>query len=264
MNPAVALALPISLALLAAATANKASERKETRAIKAQRGNVTSGPSALPIADPSTEALPALNGLGYGAALLAAEKIPIGKYHTLRDFLSSATAESKGIRNIPSDADLPRVVTALRTLAAHTLDPIQNALGPVRINVGWRSPALNDATSGSSVSCPKLPGGKATSSAEAMANGCGSAHMYGAAADINVAGYSDALRSPRLADAILRAIERGAPIRYDQLVWYEPGNKTGHVHVAFWANKPNRGLLTMQDTLHRYRDGILPATALVS
>lgn len=211
--------------------------------------------------------LPRLDGLGYGAALAAAERVPIGRHHTLRDFLASATAERLGIRNVPADSELPDVVAALRALAENALDPIEAALGPVHITAGWRSPALNDATEGGSTACAALPGGRAATSAAAVQHGCGSGHLYGAAADFNVEGYTGELRSAQVADAILQARERGAPIRFDQLVWYAPGSKTRHVHVGYWrpaTGRTNRLLVTESRPGVGYVHGGLPAATLAA
>ena len=73
----------------------------------------------------------------------------------------SAVARSRGIDNTPP----PQAVAALHDLIGHLLDPLREAWGgPVVVNSGYRSPALNAAVGGA----PR------------------SRHMYGEAADITV------------------------------------------------------------------------------
>ena len=85
----------------------------------------------------------------------------MGKYFTVEELCVSAVARSRGIDNAPP----PQAVAALHDLIGHLLDPLREAWGgPVVVNSGYRSPALNAAVGGA----PR------------------SRHMYGEAADITV------------------------------------------------------------------------------
>ena len=77
----------------------------------------------------------------------------------LWEFVVSETASRRGINNTPQQAHIDR----LHTLCKEILEPARQALGPLRINSGYRSPKLNAAIGGSRTS----------------------AHMQGYAADVN-------------------------------------------------------------------------------
>lgn len=82
------------------------------------------------------------------------------KHFTLSEFTRSTTARQKGIDNTPS----AEIVARLTALVDNTLDPLRKAYGkPIRVNSGYRCPALNKAVGGAS----------------------NSGHMYGFAADID-------------------------------------------------------------------------------
>lgn len=66
----------------------------------------------------------------------------------LREFIRSTTADRMGIDNTPT----PREIENLHTLCKQILQPAWNALGPLKINSGFRSSALNRAVGGSSTS----------------------------------------------------------------------------------------------------------------
>lgn len=104
---------------------------------------------------------------------------------------------------------------ALAILVALVLDPLREGIGPVSVNSGFRSEAVNRAVGGSETSD----------------------HMHGFAADI-VAGPKPSEWSPgwgpeRLAQAI---VDRDLP--YDQII-VEPG----WVHVSYRPDGKNRGQL---------------------
>jgi hypothetical protein len=81
-------------------------------------------------------------------------------------------AQLAGLLVSPAHGPRDRVIDRLEVLARTVLQPIRDHVDrPVRINSGFRSPAKNAATPGSSAS---------------------SQHMYGEAADIAIPGYSDA------------------------------------------------------------------------
>ncbi len=119
------------------------------------------------------------------------------------EFLRSARAERLGIPNVPT----PAHEANLRALAWHVLHPLRQAMGgPITISSGYRSPALNAAT----------PGSSATSQ-----------HSLGQAADLvpaDGATFSTA--------AMFHWLRMNAP--FDQLIW-EYGTRTAPawVHVSF-------------------------------
>jgi len=62
----------------------------------------------------------------------------LSKNFTLQELVKSNTATRKGIDNTPDKEQIIK----LRLLAAHLLQPLRNAVGPLRITSGFRSPAL--------------------------------------------------------------------------------------------------------------------------
>ena len=68
---------------------------------------------------------------------------------TIQELTASATAEAKKIKNDPT----PEAVENLKLLVDKVLDPLRDAYGkPIRVNSGYRSPALNAAVKGSKTS----------------------------------------------------------------------------------------------------------------
>lgn len=132
---------------------------------------------------------------------------------TLAEMTRSQTSARRGINNVPP----PAVVLALTTLCREVLEPLRARVGgPIVINSGYRSPALNRAV-----------GGAATSQ-----------HALGEAADIERPGMSN----KALCEAILAA---GIP--FDQLILeaYNPAVPgSGWVHVSYRANRLRRSVLT--------------------
>lgn len=83
------------------------------------------------------------------------------KYFTIEELTSSSTAKAKKIDNTPT----PGIRQNLEALVNKVLDPVREAWGgPITVNSGYRSPALNKAVNGSK----------------------SSHHMLGMAADITV------------------------------------------------------------------------------
>ena len=67
------------------------------------------------------------------------------EHFALEEFTRSETAERLGIDNTPSEA----VVEHLRRLCVLVLEPLRQRFGkPIRINSGYRCPALNRAVGG--------------------------------------------------------------------------------------------------------------------
>jgi len=65
-----------------------------------------------------------------------------------KEFIRSDTAIRKGINNIPG----PNEWACIESLAKNVLQPLRNAIGPLKINSGYRSPELNVAIGGSATS----------------------------------------------------------------------------------------------------------------
>lgn len=84
------------------------------------------------------------------------------EHFTLDEMTASQLAARLGLDN----AAPPAVVEALRHLCETILEPAREALGPLRVSSGYRSPAVDDA----------LP--------RAVANVRPSAHRFGYAADV--------------------------------------------------------------------------------
>ncbi len=129
------------------------------------------------------------------------------------EFLRSARAERLGIPNVPT----PAHEANLRALAWHVLHPLRQAMGgPITISSGYRSPALNAATPGSSTT---------------------SQHSLGQAADLvpaDGATFSTA--------AMFHWLLMNAP--FDQLISEFPDGKgvPKWVHVS-WRETSRRGMV---------------------
>ena len=128
----------------------------------------------------------------------------------LSELVNSNTARSKGLSNEPS----AEIEFALEDLCKEALEPIRKIIGPIRINSGYRSDAVNKSVGGSTTS----------------------AHSYGHAADINPVkvAWKEAM------DKII-----AAGIELDQLIYEHTWVHVGHVQPK---TKKKRGdLLTMNN-----------------
>lgn len=68
---------------------------------------------------------------------------------TIQELTASTTAAAKKINNDPT----PEAAENLKLLVDKVLDPLRDAYGkPIRVNSGYRSPALNKAVKGSKTS----------------------------------------------------------------------------------------------------------------
>ena len=122
------------------------------------------------------------------------------KHFTIAELTRSATAHNMGIDNTPPAS----AVTALHELVDKVLDPLREAWGgPIRVNSGYRCPALN-----------KLVGGTPTSQ-----------HQKGEAADITVGSRSGNCR--------LLALIKRLDLPVDQCIdekgcrWIHVSHRTG-------------------------------------
>lgn len=120
---------------------------------------------------------------------------------TLKELTRSDTADRLDIDNAPNDEQ----IESLRLLCENILQPVRDHFGkPVKINSGFRCPALNQAT-----------GGSATSD-----------HCKGQACDFEIDGVSN----PELAQWI------ADNLKYTQLIleFYTQGQpNSGWVHASF-------------------------------
>ena len=86
------------------------------------------------------------------------------KHFTLDELTSSATAQRKGIANVPDATATAHLIRLVRQV----LDPARSALGkPITVNSGYRCPQLNKAVGGAPKSYHLL--GRA---ADITTNGC--------------------------------------------------------------------------------------------
>lgn len=127
--------------------------------------------------------------------------------------LAELTRTGTGLANDPS----PAQVEKLRALCVHILEPVRAHFNrPVKVNSGYRSPAVNKAVGSSP----------------------GSDHVKGAASDIEVAGVSNLEVARWIRDNL----------SYKQLILenHTPGKpSSGWVHVAYIAGNKAKSTLTM-------------------
>ena len=119
---------------------------------------------------------------------------------TLAELCKSEVAIRRSIDNSPTQD----VISNLQALVVNILQPVRNSLGPITINSGYRSPAVNVAVGGSSTSD----------------------HCLGMAADIEIAGYDNKM--------LAKFIEQN--FRFTQVIleFYEDRQpSSGWVHVSF-------------------------------
>lgn len=72
----------------------------------------------------------------------------LSKNFSLAEITRSNTAKRIGIKNEPNKEHLNNIQTLIRKV----VQPLRDAIGPIRISSGYRSPELNRATSGSNKS----------------------------------------------------------------------------------------------------------------
>lgn len=87
--------------------------------------------------------------------------VQLSPHFKLSELLNSGTARKHKLSNDPS----PEVLANLKLLCEQALEPIRAKVGPLKINSGYRSDAVNKAVGGSTTS----------------------AHSYGLAADLHPA-----------------------------------------------------------------------------
>lgn len=125
----------------------------------------------------------------------------LSRHFTLAELTRSETAAREGIANQPGSAE----IESLRALCASVLDPLREAVGrPIRVNSGYRGPALN-----------RRIGGAATSQ-----------HSKGMAADIQAPGMA-------VLELFKTVIRLGLP--FDQIIYEAQSATTKWVHVSHAA-----------------------------
>lgn len=138
----------------------------------------------------------------------------LSPHFTLAEMTASDTARRIGDRNQPQ---LAAHVDALRLLCLKVLEPVRAHFArPVRVNSGYRSAQTNAAVGSSPTS----------------------QHRRGEAADIEIAGLSNAALAAWIADHV----------EFDQLILeaHRAGDpNSGWVHVSYRAGRNRRQVLIM-------------------
>ena len=130
---------------------------------------------------------------------------------TLREMIKSDTARRFDLDNTPDDYQ----VQNLRILCEEVLQPLRDALGPIRVNSGFRNGIVNEAVGGSRKSD----------------------HCHGFAADIEVEGMSNYALALYIAENF----------DFTQLIleFYTPGiTDSGWVHVSYDDTNLKKEVLT--------------------
>lgn len=131
----------------------------------------------------------------------------LSKNFTLEELTASATAQAKGIHNVPSTQQ----VCNLCALVHHVLQPLRDAMGhEVKIGSGYRCPRLNQAVGGAS----------------------DSQHLRGEAADLCIDG--DKTKGRKWFTWIQ------AHCDFDQLIWEHNTKGSYWVHVSYRSDGKNR------------------------
>jgi putative chitinase len=147
------------------------------------------------------------------AAAVSAGKVSaemqLSEHFNLKEFTKSETAIRKRIDNTPNAAHAEN----LKNVCEKILEPVRRHFGkPVRINSGYRGPALNSAVGGSSKS----------------------QHCNGEAVDFEI----DGLPNPDLAKWVSENCD------FDQIIleFYDPkeGPNSGWVHASYTSSGKNR------------------------
>jgi putative chitinase len=136
-------------------------------------------------------------------------EMQLSEHFNLKEFTKSETAIRKRIDNTPNAEH----ASNLKNVCEKILEPVRKHFGkPVRINSGYRGPALNAAVGGSSKS----------------------QHCNGEAIDFEI----DGLPNPELAKWVSENCD------FDQIIleFYDPkeGPNSGWVHASYTTKGPNR------------------------
>lgn len=141
----------------------------------------------------------------------------ITEHFSLREMTRSDTAVRLGIENDPTAEHLQNLVL----LCTHILEPVRTHYGPVRVNSGYRSLALNMSVNPMTSTIDKL-----------------SKHCLGQAVDFEVEGVSNVELAIWCRDNLP---EYGQVI----LEFYTPGQpNSGWVHVSYVVGNQKKECLT--------------------
>jgi hypothetical protein len=150
----------------------------------------------------------------------------LSKHFTLEEFTKSQDGQRLDIDNTPNEEDIEN----MKLLCENVLEIVRENLGPVHVNSGFRSVALNKAV-----------GGMATSQ-----------HCRGQAADIEIPGVANG--------DLAKWIEKNC--NYDQLILecYTSGVPTsGWVHVSYKSSNRKQTLTShMARGRMQYQVGLHP------
>lgn len=128
------------------------------------------------------------------------------KYFTIKELSKSSTATQKKIDNTPNS----EIVSNLKQLVDYILDPLRERYGkPIKVNSGYRCPALNKVVNGSK----------------------SSQHMKGLAADITAGSLKE--------NKILFELVQELKLPFDQLI---DEKNFRWIHVSFSKN-PRKQIL---------------------
>ncbi len=132
------------------------------------------------------------------------------KYFTIAELVHSDTAQKRGLNNVPDSVER----AALVALVDNVLDPLREAWGgPITVNSGYRSQAVNKAVGGVSAS----------------------QHTKGQAADVTVGSIVDNRRLFQLALDL--------KLDFDQMILENGGV---WVHISYKSPKLNRHMAFRQ------------------
>ena len=137
----------------------------------------------------------------YCEGLGAVEDVQLSPHFAISELLRSDVAHARGLYQVPT----PIVLERLRELCIDLLEPIRDALGPLRVTSGYRRPRVNAAVGGSSTS----------------------AHMSGWAVDV-----APVRAAPEQIMILLH--DAGHALAWDQAILY-----SSHVHLGL--RRPSTG-----------------------
>jgi putative chitinase len=178
-------------------------------------------PAAAPVANVVAKPAPAISSVS--------PDMQLSEHFKLNEFTKSETAIRKRIDNTPG----PAHASNLQKVCEKILEPVRRHYGkPVRINSGYRGPALNAAVGGSSKS----------------------QHCNGEAVDFEI----DGLANPELAKWVSENCD------FDQIIleFYDPkeGPNSGWVHASYNSKGTNRKQLLTAVTVNGktvYKPGLV-------
>lgn len=129
---------------------------------------------------------------------------------TLREAITSQTAERKGLSNTPSQA----TIETMKITAGKVFQPVRDHFGkPIRVSSFYRSPAVNAAVGGSKTS----------------------QHRTGEAIDMQ---GTNGLKNSEIFNYIRKNLD------FDQLIWeYGTAKEPAWVHVSYTTKRKNRKMV---------------------